>query len=239
MGSTRLPGKVMIPIEGKPLILHVIDRLLPAHNVDLIILATTTNARDDPLVKLVEGYHAKVKVFRGSEENVLERYYGAATKYHASTIVRITSDCPFADYHLVDELIGLFSKGSFDYLSNVLGDRTYPRGLDAEVLSIATLRTILSKELTDADREHVTWYVKKHPEEFKTQSVQNNTDLSHLRWTVDEPDDLTMVREVYRRLYPKNPLFSTEDILALLKQEPALAEINSHVEQKIIEGRSQ
>jgi len=232
MGSMRLPNKVLADIEGKSMLWHVINRLKRAELVDEIIVATTTNREDEPIIELAE--EIKLKWFRGSESGVLDRYYQAAKKYEADVIVRITADCPLVDPQITDKVIKYYlnNKNKFDYVSNIL-ERTYPRGLDTEVFSFNALEKSWYKAKKLYEREHVTPYICEHPETFRLANVENSKDLSYMRWTVDEEKDLEFVRGIYNRLYKKKEVFLMKDVFTLLKKEPHLMQINRKVMQKV------
>lgn len=234
MGSSRLPGKVLIEIEGKPILCHDIDRVSDAVTVDHIVIATTLKPNDDTIVAAIKGYSPKISSYRGSEDDVLDRYYQAAKSAKADVIVRVTSDCPLIDPDILDRVVRLLlDDPSLDYASNVLGRLTFPRGLDVQAITMPALERIWKAATEAEDREHVTLYIRKHPEEFHTAKIQNETDLSTHRWTVDEEDDLRLVKELYRRLYPTKPNFRMDDVLSVLAAEPDLSSINRHVQQKL------
>lgn len=233
MGSTRLPGKVLLPLAGRPVVLHDIDRVLRVPLIDEIVIATTTNAEDDVIEKIVRGYHPRVFVYRGSENDVLDRYYQAAKMRNADVVVRITSDCPLIDPDVTNATIQLFlNTRGLDYASNVLGLRTFPRGFDTEVVAMRTLAHIWNIAKDAEDREHVTIYIKKHPEEFKTKTYTNDRDLSFYRWTLDEQNDYKLLSAIYDRLYPTTPDFRMADVLRLFEENPQLITINQEVRQK-------
>lgn len=233
VGSTRLSGKILLKVAGKEILVHVVDRVLRSSEVDEVIVATTMNPNDKRVVRLIEdlGYK-RVFVFRGSEEDVLDRYYQAAKKRSSDVIIRITSDCPLIDWELIDKMVRKFVEGNYDYISNVLTKRTYPRGQDVEVFSYSILEKMWESCKEKREREHVTTYVRENPSVFRTMNFARETDLSSLRWTVDEEDDLKLVELIYEELYHQNPNFNTDDILELIKQKPELATMNKHVEQK-------
>ncbi len=233
MGSTRLPGKILLNLEGKSVLLQVIDRVLKSKKIYQIVVATTTNPNDRKIVDSVKNYHLKVSVFRGSEEDVLDRYYQAAKKFKANVIVRVTADCPLIDWKVLDKAINVFLKDKdLDYASNVLGKRTYPRGLDVEVLSFQTLERIWQEVYVKKDREHVTLFIKKNPNLFKCKRITNYSDYSCHRWTLDEKDDYKLIKLIYQKLYPKNPDFGMREIIKVLNENPELAKINKLIEQK-------
>lgn len=231
MKSTRLPEKVLKNIAGKPILAHVIERLRDARLVDEIIIATTTKDEDRAILKFAN--ESREKSFAGSKGDVLDRYYQAAKRCEADVIVRITSDCPLIDPGVVDKIIAFYLKhrGTIEYVSNFL-KRSYPRGLDTEVFSFKVLKKAWQQAKEPHQREHVTPYIYEHPEIFHLANAENNEDLSYMRWTVDEEEDLEFVREVYKRLYKDGEIFLMKDILALLKKEPQLLDINKEVKQK-------
>lgn len=234
MGSSRLPGKVLLDIEGKPMLLRDLERNLQAKTVDEVVVATTMKPSDDQIIVAVEGYDPRVSTYRGSEDDVLDRYYQAAKQSKADIVVRITSDCPLVDPEIIDQVIQLLlDDPSLDYAANVLGELTYPRGLDVQACTFAAMEKMWNVTTEAEDREHVTLYIRKHPEQFKTAKIQSGVDLSKHRWTVDEADDYKLVKEIYKRLYPTNPNFRMRDILAVFEKEPELFDINHHVEQKL------
>jgi spore coat polysaccharide biosynthesis protein SpsF len=233
MGSTRLPGKVLMDIAGRPMLWHIINRLKYSKLINKIVVATTTEIKDDPVDELCRENH--VCCYRGSENDVLDRYYQAAKIYGAEIIVRITADCPLIDPVVTDKVIDAYlkNKSNFDGANNTI-DRTFPRGLDTEVIKFSVLKFAWEKATKDYEREHVTIFIDEHPELFKLFTVKNKKNLSNLRWTVDEEADLEFVREIYLRLYKKREVFLMEDILKVLAKEPRLIEINKDIKQKTI-----
>ena len=235
MGSTRFPGKVLEPICSKTMLQHVIERTKKASRINEILVATTCSDEDDVLVEEVEKIK-NVAVFRGSEEDVLDRYYKAVQGTGTEVIVRITSDCPLIDPVVVDAMIEIYLKkiaenASVDYLSNTLV-RTFPRGLDAEVFSFAALEKVFNEAKEDYQREHVTPYIWQNPDAFKLECFRNDEDLSFHRWTVDEKEDLHLIREIYKELYQGGCCFLFREVIELFKRQPKLLEINAHIRQK-------
>lgn len=232
MGSTRLPSKVMKNIVDKPMLQHVINRLSRSRLINEIIIAIAQE-KDTPLLGIVE--KLGVKSFKGSREDVLDRYYQAAKVYKIDVIVRVTSDCPLIDPEVVDKIIAFYlrDKDIVDYVSNSI-KRSYPLGLDAEVFPFDVLKRVWQEADKPHQREHVTRYIYRHPEIFRLANVENNEDLSCMRWTVDEERDLEFVKEVYKRLYKEDKIFLMGDILNLLRREPQLIEINKNVKQKVL-----
>lgn len=212
MSSTRLPGKVMKPLAGRPMIERQLERLRRCAGLRLVV-ATSTHASDDPLA-----HHLRdigVDVFRGSLDDVLDRFVGAASEFAAEgQVVRLTADCPLADPGVIDDCVRLHAELGVDYASNGRR-RTYPRGLDVEVFTLEALLTA-GREATDPyDREHVTPYLYRNPERFSQGELVQARDESDLRWTVDTPDDFAFVERVYDSLYPGKPDFTSDDIRAL------------------------
>jgi spore coat polysaccharide biosynthesis protein SpsF (cytidylyltransferase family) len=222
MGSTRLPEKIMADIEGKPLLEHVIERTKASRYIETVIIATTENKKDEAVIRFAR--EREIPCYGGSEDDVLDRYYQAAKKFGADTIVRITPDDPFKDPEVIDLIISRYLEGKLDYASNTIRP-TYPEGLDIEVFSFNALEKAWREAKKPSEREHVTPYIWNHPEFFRLTNVENNEDLSGLRWTIDYEADLRFAREVYARLYSSR-VFLMRDILELLKAEPELADIN-------------
>lgn len=224
MGSTRLPGKSLEKIADQSLIEHVIDRTKACRLVDTVTIATTDRSEDDVFIPIAK--RKGIHLYRGSSEDVLDRYYQAATIERCDVVARITADDPFKDPTIIDRAIHqVVSSQGVDYASNTL-DPTYPEGLDIEVFTYRALERAWFEGKKASEREHVTPYIWKHPEIFKLMSIRSEKDLSHLRWTLDYPEDLQFARAVYERLYQGN-IFTTEAILDLLRDEPGLSAINA------------
>ena len=230
MTSTRLPGKVLEPAAGRPLLAHMIARLQRCTELDAIVVATTTNASDDPIVAVAESLG--VGCFRGSEDDVLSRVLGAARAHAAELIVQTTGDCPLIDPAIVDRVIARFREGGAEYCASKVGV-TYPRGMDVGVFPTAVLAEV--DRLTDdpVDREHVTLYIYEHPERYRLVGVGADSPRdADLRLTVDTPEDLALVRAVFETLEPRDSAFGLSDILDLLDERPELRELNRDIEQK-------
>lgn len=221
--SKRLPNKVLATIASKPLIWYVINRIKHVSNIEQIILVTTTRAEDKILLDIA--MNNKIFGFSGSVNNVLKRFYDCATKYNADPIIRITADCPLIDPKVVQEIVDFYLRNRYDYVSNTLIP-TFPDGLDTEVFSFATLKKLFRLAKLPSEKEHVTSYAKNHPQEFRTFSYENKSNLSNYRWTVDEERDLRFVRRVYSLMKPRT-IFFAEDLMKLLKKNPKLQEINA------------
>ena len=237
MGSTRLPGKVMKEILGKPVILWDMDRVSYSKLIDEIVVAIPYRKENDVIVDTIKEYNDKIIITRGSEDDVLDRYYQAAVKTNADVVVRVTSDCPLIDPIVIDNVIEHFLDNNCDYCSNSL-TRTYPRGLDTEVFSFKALEKAWNKAKKDYEREHVTPYIIENPDKFKLFNVANDIDLSHLRWTLDTKEDIEFINAVYKRIYPKKQLFLMDDVLELMDKEPELIDINRYIEQKVLHQKN-
>lgn len=231
MTSTRLPGKILKEALGKPLLAYQLERLKRVGNADLVMIATTTNATDDIVAEFCAGLN--VPCFRGSENDVLARYYHAAHEYNAEIVVRVTSDCPLIDPDIVSAVIERYKGGQqqYDYVANILV-RTYPRGLDTEVFSFRALAEAYNEAYLPAHREHVTPFIHSQPGRYRLGSVENIVDHSKYRWTVDTPEDFALIKAIIETVYPQNPRFTMEDCLAAYRRHPEWLEINSHIEQK-------
>ena len=228
IGSTRLPGKVLSDIEGKPLIWHIIERLKKAKKINKIILATTERKEDKKLISIAKG--SAIDFYAGNEKDVLDRFYQAAKENRVNVIVRITSDDPFKDPKIIDKFLGYFLKNKPDYLSNTIKP-TYPEGLDIEIFTLKTAEKAWREAKKISEREHVTPYIWKNPQKFKIKNLTYKKDFSNLRWRIDYPEDLEFAREIYKRIYSKKKIFLMGDILKLLGKEPALEKINQGIKR--------
>ena len=233
MGSIRLPGKVLLDLEGQPVLIRVIERVLKSKKIDNIIIATTDKKEDDAIAGLIKRYrNPKVTFFRGSELDVRDRYFKAAKEHAVDIIVRITSDCPLIDPTIIDGIIDEFLSSGADYVANIIGQRTYPRGLDVEVFSFDVLKNIYDTVDDANDREHVTLYIRQQPHLFRTQSITHNKDYSHHRWTLDERGDYEFLKVIYKNVYHQNQDFGMEEVVTFLEQNPAVMKLNEQVRQK-------
>lgn len=224
VSSSRLPGKVLKPLLGQPMILRQIQRIQRAHLIDRLVLATSVDPSDDPLAELVQCHD--IPVHRGPLDDVLARFMGAAQPHRPDWVVRLTGDCPLTDPEVIDQVIEETLAAGADYGSNTMAP-TYPDGLDVEVVRYGVLATIAEEPRTTAEREHVTLAIHRRPERFKLHSITRSPDLSHFRWTVDNPEDFELVQRVYESLYPANPDFTTADVLALLACHPEWLDLNA------------
>jgi spore coat polysaccharide biosynthesis protein SpsF len=230
MGSTRLPGKVLMDLEGRPMLERQLKRLALARTPDVIAVATTTDPHDQPIVDLA--VRLGVPFTRGSEDDVLDRYVQAAAEHAAEVVVRVTADCPLIDPPVLDKCVdALLADPTLDYASNTV-TRTYPRGLDVEVLTRAVLEVAGREATRSADREHVTRFIWRQPDRFRLGFIVDTEDRSHLRWTVDTPEDLELIRRVYRDLCVGDRPFTYEAALAHADAFPEAHTLNAHVEQK-------
>ena len=227
MGSTRLPGKVMREVLGKPLLWHLINRLKWSQLIDKIVIATTDKAKDEPILKLAE--ESGIDSFAGSEDDVLDRYYQAAKKYNAEAVVRITADCPLIDPEVTDRIIGHYLKNR-DKLDYVHTGRSFPDGLDTEVFSFAALEVAWREARWLSEREHVTPYIKKSGI-FRMATVEYEDDLSQMRWVVDDEKDFQLVTEIFQSLYKEGEIFHLKDIVDFLSKRPELLELNKHTDR--------
>jgi len=223
MGSSRLPEKTMKILEGKPILQHIIERIQKSHLIDECVVATTTDLKDN----VIEEFCTKnqIKCYRGSENDVLERFYQAANRYNYDIIVRITADDPLKDPHIIDKAIRILVDNDFEYVSNTI-DPTYPEGLDVEVFTISVLNRAYFEANLQSEREHVTPYIWKNKDLFKVFNFKNESDLSSLRWTMDTNDDFMFMQAVYSNFKNKD-MFYMEDILKLIEQNPDIIKMNS------------
>lgn len=228
MTSTRLPGKVMKEVLGRPLLSYLIERVRCCKGIKDITLATTLNPEDDSIATF--GSNKGINVFRGSENNVLERFHEAAKMFDAKHIMRVTADCPLIDPDILYMLIEYYFAENLAYVSNCVYP-TLPDGLDAEIFTFEALDYAYKHAVLPSELEHVTPYIRNHPEIFKTVNWTYHEDLSQLRWTVDEPEDFEFVKQVIEILYSVNKNFRMNDVLELIYQRPDLAQINTHIKR--------
>jgi spore coat polysaccharide biosynthesis protein SpsF len=230
MGSTRLPGKVLLPLLGEPVLTRVMRRAARARTLDEVVVATTTLADDDAIVALAAT--EDWPVVRGSETDLLERYLVAARAHDADVVVRITSDCPLIDPEVIDATVGAFRAAAVDYASNALEPATYPRGLDVEVIARAALERAGRDDADPAWREHATPYVYRHPELFRLLRVPADDDHGDLRWTLDTPEDYRLIGRIYDALGRDD--FGWREALAVVEANPSWASINREIVQKAV-----
>ena len=230
-GSTRLPNKVFYEISGKPLLHHVVERIRPSSEIDKIVVATTKSKNDD----LINNWAKEngISCFRGSEENVLERYYYAAEKYNADLIVRITADDPFKDYRIIDNAVRIIKENNLDFVCNN-SPVSFPEGLDVEVLTMNSLKKSFQNSKTMFEKEHVTQHIHLNKNKFKVFNIINNINLSHYRWTLDTIEDYNFTKLIYDNLYINDEIFLPEEIYKLLEQKPFLLDINKNVKKSTL-----
>ena len=231
ISSTRLPNKIFLNIEGKPMIEHIVKRISWSEKIDNILIATTVNPADDKLVEWSNKNN--ILVFRGSEKDVLGRFYDAAKFLNTDVIARITADDPFKDPVIIDHVISLLLEKKLDFAYNNKPP-SFPEGLDAEVFTFWALRIAHEKSKDIFEREHVTQYFYKHPEMFRQENYINKVDLSNFRWTIDTEKDLEMVKIIYKELYKEGKIFLFDDILNLIKKKSDIAMINSEVKRSLM-----
>ncbi len=223
LDSKRLPGKTLMDVAGHPLLVRVLERARRIPGVGRLIVATTTLEADFAIVACAET--CGIESFRGHPEDVLDRFYHAANRFDAEVIVRLTADCPLLDPQVSSQVLVLFSRGGLDYASNTLPP-SYPDGLDTEVFSIQALTRAWMEATLPSEREHVTPYLWKRPELFRSGCLRCTPNLSAHRWTVDDADDLEFVRTVYEQLEPiEGPCFGLARVLALLAERPDIARL--------------
>lgn len=227
-GSTRLPGKVLKKISGKTVLEHVVRRVQACKKTDSVIVATTVEKADLQIVKWCADN--KVSVFCGSVRDVLDRYYQTARLFNVTHVIRITSDCPLIDPKLIDKIIEFQKQKKANYASNIL-TLTFPDGEDVEVFTFQALEKTWRKAMAGSEREHVTPYMRNHPELFTQASYKSSIDYSNLRWTLDEPRDLELIKRVYKQLYRNNPLFGMNAIIDLIQRQPSLSHLNSSIKR--------
>ena len=231
MGSTRLPGKVLMPLAGRPVIARVVDRVRASKAFDEVVVATTMLPRDDELAAVAASNG--VRVVRGSEDDVLERYCIAADASGASTIMRITADCPLIDPDVLARMVQSSNVTPSPDLVTNARVRTFPRGLDAEVFTRAALEVMRDAALAPHEREHVTPFLYAHPERFRILDVTHHEDLSALRWTLDTPEDYDLLKRIYATAGSPEAL-RLADVLAILSAHPDWSQINADIKQKEI-----
>jgi len=224
MGSSRFPGKVLKEVLGKPLLQWQLERLKHAKSIEEIIVATTVNTKDDPIAKLCE--KMDINVYRGSEKNVLERFYRAVNKTNFKDIFRLTGDCPLVDPEIVDMLEYFYKEKNLDYART---GESFCEGLDAEILNKKTLDDIYKSAVKDSHKEHVTLYAVQNPGKYKIGIMENSQDDSNYRITVDEIDDFKVVKEIMEHFAPNNKFVKSSEIVNFLKNNPDIYKTNSYI----------
>lgn len=236
MNSTRLPGKVLKKIDGTSMLFHVIKQTRASKYVEDVIIATTNSKSDKKIVKFCKNHN--IKYFCGSETNVLDRYYKCALKFSCEPVVRISSDCPFIDPQVIDKIISKFLKNSFDYVSNNFKKTSdnnenslcnFPQGMVVEVSNFKTLKNAWKEAKKPSELEHVFPYVQFNPKRFKIENVINKNNLSHIRCTVDSPNDLKFIKKIWNRLPNSKTIIQIKDIVSIIDKEPNLIKINNQI----------
>ncbi len=233
MRSTRLPGKIFLEVNGKPLLEYLVERLLLVKEASAIVILTSTKEEDDLVARFCKSRN--IACIRGPEEDVLARYFIAASIRQPTAIVRITADCPLIDPQIIDEVIRAYKSEAdkIDYLSTSIV-RSYPRGMDVEIFSFEALKKAQELATASDDREHVTLYMYRHPDQFRIQNKTSCTDLSRYRLTVDTKEDFQLIRHIIEHFCPANSSYTLADIVALLEKKPEWVKINQHILQKPI-----
>jgi len=224
MSSTRLPGKVLMPLAGKPVLGHVVERIRACHTIADVVVATSIDVTDDAIEAWCQS--SNVSCYRGSLNDVLDRYYQASLVNGADAVVRITADCPAIDPSIVDEVVHGFLAGGYEFYG-LAGE--FPDGLDCTVFAFSALARAWREAALPSEREHVGPYIEKHPEIFKSGGLKKFSGLSHYRWTLDEPRDYEFLQRIFTKLYQQDQLFLASDVLTLLENEPELFQINSDI----------
>lgn len=236
MSSTRLPNKALLKIGDKPMLYHVINQTIASKFVNDVIIATTTSPKDKKIVNFC--IKNNLKYFRGSNNDVLDRYYKCAKKFSCDPIVRISSDCPFIDPLVIDKTISKFLKNSYDYVGNNLDKKNnkwknstckFPQGMVIEICKFGVLKKAWEQSKKPSEREHVFPYVQFNPKIFKVSNIKNKNDFSFIRCTVDHKQDLKFVREIWKRMPKSRKIFHIKDILKIIKKEPELLKINNKI----------
>jgi spore coat polysaccharide biosynthesis protein SpsF len=233
MTSTRLPGKVLLKSQGKPMLLHQIERIKRSKYIDEIWIATSTNLKDKAIVDLARDLH--VKWHRGSELDVLKRVVDTTKEANADIVVQLTGDCPLIDPEIIDQAIRVYNYNAFDYVSNSLV-RSYPRGLDVSVMSAKILNLSLKNAKDAAHHEHIGLSIYENPKKFKLFNIFASPKLCRpdIRITLDTIEDFHLINEIYKNLYKRNKKFSASDIINFLDKHPNIKNINSHIQQKSV-----
>lgn len=225
MSSSRLPGKVLMPLAGKPMLLQQIERIKQARSVDELVVCTSVESSDDGIAKLCRDH--QITCFRGSLNDVLDRFYQANQQIKAQHIIRLTGDCPLIDPSVIDAIVTQHLAEQNDYTSNC-HPYTLPDGLDVEIFTEKSLNTLWQTAQANEYREHVTLYINQHPQHFKRGNYRYSKDYSSERWTVDHLEDFEMVSQVFNTLYPDNPNFTLEDVVTFLHAHPEIKQLNRH-----------
>ena len=229
MSSTRLPGKVLKEINGRAMISLMVERVQKAKSVNKVILVTSTDPSDDAVEALCRSEN--ILYYRGSLDDVMDRYYQAAVRSRAKTVVRLTGDCPLIDPKMIDNMMEVYKTGKYDYVANTTPpDWTVPEGMDVEIFSFKNLKKLWTETKKPSDREHVTFPFWNNPDLFSVYKYNLDRDLSKYRLTVDYPEDFEVINKVFNDLYSKKSVFSMDDIVDYLEKNPELYKMNQDIE---------
>ena len=236
MSSTRLPGKVLLPLAGKPVLKRIIERMKKSKYLDEIMIATSIRKADDKIVKFCQ--KNKIKYYAGSENDVLKRVLQAAVSCQADVIVAITGDCPLVDYRFIDKVVKTLINGPYDYVSNAIVI-TFPDGFDVEAFYTKVLEKVDKLTQDPSDREHVTYYIYNHPKTFRLKNIKAKGKMywPDLGLTLDEEKDYELLNIIYKKLLPKNRYFSARQVVDFLRQNPEFTKINKYIQRKAISHR--
>lgn len=226
VGSTRLPAKVLLDLEGKTVLEHVIERVKKSRFAEEVVVATTILKEDLKIVNLCSS--AGIRVFCGSADDVLDRYFQVARLLQAQNVIRITADCPLLDPNVIDKVVRLHLSKKADYTSNTLKE-TFPDGQDVEVFTYLALQKAWQRARLSSEREHVTAYIKNHPNLFRLVKLDCSEDFSQKRWTLDEKQDYEFIKLIYANLYRKNRVFGMSEVIEFLKRHPEYEAINCKI----------
>jgi len=236
MGSTRLPGKVLKPILGRPMLFYLVDRIRRVKEIDEVVIATSEYKNNDVIRDFCK--KNRIECFSGSENDVLDRFYKAAKRYKADVVLRFTADCPLLDPHVISSLLKVFlTSNKYDYVSLATGavaatdkfsGHRFPDGLDTEIFSFSVLETAWKEAKENMEREHVTPFIWKRPDRFRVWNHTSSVDYSKMRWTVDNQEDFDLVEAIYKEFYSKKPNFGMGDVLDFFKRNPELVKRNIH-----------
>ena len=226
MSSSRLPNKVLLNLQGKTVLEHVVSRVARARHVSSVVVATTIKKEDLAIVKMCAGLG--YSVFCGSENDVLDRFYQGARLFEADHVIRITADCPMMDPSLIDRVVDLHLETGSDYTANIL-EETFPDGEDIEVFTFKALKIAWEKANLTSEREHVTPFIRKNNRIFKLSNLRAPQNLSAKRWTIDNAEDYEFLQKVFGALYGQNPFFGMDEVLRVLEQHPEWERINTHI----------
>lgn len=228
MSSTRLPGKVLRQINGRPMLAYMVERVKAACNVDNVVLVTSIDSSDDAIVELCK--KNDILYYRGSLDDLIDRYYQAAKKFGVDIIVRLTGDCPLVDPRIIDDMVNIYKNATYDYIANTIPPKwTVPEGMDVEIFSFKNLERAWSEAKKPSEREHVTFYFWHNPQLFSVYRYNLKQDFSQYRLTVDYPEDFEAVKAVFTNLYHVNHLFTMEDIVNFLKNNPNIYKMNKDI----------